>query len=166
MLNLNRYTETVNPAFSYALTIDYLVGKGLKTTTLNMTFFRESLKLNSLKLFEGPEQWKNYQVVFIPNGFSQLDLTGNVHIGQAEGNSIHLLNYRDPTGVNGNFNSMGWGLNSKFILYRVAFLPKNTITSSVSLKLMGFSGSQSAEASFFMPPDSYMLRQTDNCEYF
>jgi hypothetical protein len=49
---LVRYTETMSDTFSYSITADYLVARGIKVLDLNMTFFQEHMQLNNVESYD------------------------------------------------------------------------------------------------------------------
>lgn len=69
-LNLERFSAEVNPLFNYELSIDFIIGHGIRAADLNMTYFKQ--------VFSPKDKRPFARAILIPNGFSDVSLTGNV----------------------------------------------------------------------------------------
>ena len=78
-----------------------------------MTYFKQVFTFKDKQPFA--------RAILIPNGFSDVSLTGNVELTRLPSKDF-ILTYTDPSGQENIKNSMGWGLNRHFIFYKVVFL--------------------------------------------
>ena len=97
-----RHTKTVNPFFTYEITIDYLVSRGIMIANLNMTSYQEHFMMSELTVFDENNQRMHpegklprnnkdaLRIMLFPNGWSNVTRTGRVVYMFNMGNEMYM----------------------------------------------------------------------------
>ena len=92
-----------------------------------MTYYHQliNLPLKTIQEEIASKTTEELTPILIPNGFSHLTLTGSLSLIEVQQSRSYVLDYTDISKKFSAQNSMGWTLNSQFILFKVLFVPKN-----------------------------------------
>ena len=136
-----RYTEKVNPEFHYGMKIDYLVAHGVKTMKLNMTEFQEHLMMKHMYSFNENNEPDDFgahppesnefahMLLLLPNGFSNVSVTGQVMYSYIAANDMYVVHYMDEEHGHDSGDDEGWQQGKQYVLYQALFVPKSYLSS-------------------------------------